>query len=218
MIDRLDPAKVEENLAAVRGRIEAAARRGGRDPAAVTLLAATKYVPAHQLAVLLEAGLTVFGENRAQDLVEKAKLVGGAARFDFIGALQSRRVAEIAPYVHLIHTVASRSALRALERHPPASGAGVLIQVNLSGEPQKAGVAAEAVGELIAACPLEVVGLMTLPPLSEDPERSRPYFRALRELARRHGLRELSMGTSQDFEVAVEEGATIVRIGTSLYL
>jgi pyridoxal phosphate enzyme (YggS family) len=184
----------------------------------VTVLAATKYVPADQLPVLLEAGLTVFGENRAQDLVEKAKRFGDRARFDFIGALQSRRVAEIAPYVHLVHTVATRSALRALERHPPASGAGILIQLNLSGEPQKAGAAEEELPALIAAAPVPVVGLMTLPPQTADPERSRPYFRRLRELAEQHGLAELSMGTSQDYEVAVEEGATIVRIGTSLYL
>ena len=218
ILSELSLARVQENIACVREEIAAAAARSGRDPAAVEIVAATKYVAIDQIEVLLAAGLRTFGENRAGELIAKAKRYGERARFDYIGVLQSRRVREIAPYVHLIHSVASSSALRALGAHPPASAAGILIEVNVAGEPGKAGIAPGQLRSLLAEAPCPVHGLMTMPPASADPQASRAHFRALRELAHAHGLRELSMGTSQDFAVAVEEGATLVRIGTRLYV
>jgi pyridoxal phosphate enzyme (YggS family) len=214
----LSAARVRENLARVRSQIAAAAQRSGRDPAEVTILAATKYIEIDQIEVLLSAGLRCFGENRAAELVAKASRYGDRARFDFIGRLQSRKVREIAPYVQLIHSVASESALRALRAHPPRAQAGILIQVNIAGEPGKAGIDPKALPALMKSAPCPVLGLMTMPPASADPQSSRVHFRALRELAYAHGLSELSMGTSQDYPVAVEEGATIVRIGTTLYV
>lgn len=217
-LSELSLARVKENLARVRAEIAAAAARGGREAASVQILAATKYVAIDQIEVLLAAGLARFGENRAPELVAKAMRYGERARFDFIGRLQSRRVREIAPYVHLIHSVASESALRALRAHPPASQAGILIQVNIAGEPGKGGIAPDQLPALLEHAPCPVRGLMTMPPASADPQASRVHFQRLRELADAHGLSELSMGTSQDFGVAVEEGATIVRIGTRLYV
>src|SRR5919197_1109459 len=169
----LDPRTVRANLEQVRERIAAA----GRDPGEVEICAATKYVPAEELPALAEAGVTLVGENRAQDLAQKQELHGELFDWDFIGALQSRKLKDIAPRVRLIHSIASESALRRLERHPASQ---VLIEVNVAGEQGKAGI---------------------------DPA----------ELAAEHGLERLSMGTSQDYEVAVEEGATIVRLGTALY-
>jgi hypothetical protein len=206
---------VRANLAAVRAEVDAAA--GGR---AVEVLAAVKYVPAEELGVLAEAGVTVVGENRAQELARKAPLVPGAFTWDFIGQLQSRKVRQIAPLVRRIHSVASESAIGELERHAPA-GLEVLLEVDVAGEEGKAGIAPAdlpAFLERAAATPCTVVGLMTMPPLAERPEDNRRWFAALRELAERHGLPELSMGTTQDFRVAVEEGATVVRIGTKLYV
>ena len=202
--------RVRENLERVRERIAAA----GRDPAEVEVCAATKYVPADELPVLAEAGIGLLGENRAQDL--RAKQEGHRELFDwdFIGALQSRKVKEIAPRVRLIHSVASDSALRQLERHPAPE---VLIQVNVAGEEGKVGIAAAELGAFISRVPVPVGGLMTMPPLVERPEANRVHFARLAELAAEHGLRRLSMGTTQDYEVAVAEGATIVRLGTVLY-
>jgi uncharacterized pyridoxal phosphate-containing UPF0001 family protein len=179
----------------------------------VALLAAVKYVAAADLGVLAAAGVELVGENRAQDLVDKVAAAGDDFRWHFIGQLQSRKVKLVAPRVELIHSVATASAVRALARHA-RPGLEVLIEVNVAGEAGKAGVAPGELDALIAACPVPVVGLMTMPPAGGD---SRGWFAALRELARARGLPELSMGTSQDYEVAVEEGATIVRIGTSLY-
>jgi pyridoxal phosphate enzyme (YggS family) len=209
----LSADRVRTNVAVTRERIAAAAARSGRRPEDVALLAAVKYVPAAELRVLAEAGIDLVGENRAQDLAEKMDLHGARFRWHFIGQLQSRKVKLIAPRVELIHSVASASALRELGRHA-RPGLSVLIEVNVAGEPGKAGVAPAELDATIAACPVPVRGLMTMPPAGQD---NRRWFAALRELAAERGLSELSMGTSQDFETAVEEGATIVRIGTSLY-
>jgi pyridoxal phosphate enzyme (YggS family) len=208
----LDPAVVRAGLERVRAEIRAA----GRDPAEVQVLAAVKYVPVEQLPVLAQAGVRLVGENRAQDLIAKTDAHPGLFTWDFIGRLQSRKVRQVLPRVRYIHSVASDSVLAQLERHGTAE-TRVLVEVNVAGEPGKDGIAPEHLDAFVARCPVPVVGLMTMPPQSDDPERSRPHFAALRELARRLGLEHLSMGTSQDYRVAVEEGATIVRIGTSLY-
>lgn len=208
--------RVRGNLAAVRERVDAAAARAGRDGAAVEILVAVKYVAADDIEALADAGVTLVGENRAQELAEKVQRAPGRLRWHFIGALQSRKVRQIARHVELIHSVASDSALRELGRHAP-EGLRILVEVNVSGEEGKAGVAPGELDAFIARSPVEVVGLMTMPPLASDPQLSRPHFARLADLARERDLRTLSMGTSQDFETAVEEGATIVRIGTSLY-
>ncbi len=211
--------RIRENVRAVRAEIERASVRVGRDPGEVEVLAAVKYLPVDELPVLAQAGVTLVGENRAQQLQAKASAYGDLFTWDFIGALQSKHVRLIVPHVRLIHSLASDSALRELERLRDRArpGMGVLIEVNLSGEPAKAGIAPDELDELIARCSMPVRGLMTMPPLSDDPQDSRPYFRRLYALARERGLPTLSMGTSQDFAVAVEEGSTIVRIGTRLY-
>jgi pyridoxal phosphate enzyme (YggS family) len=216
LIYGLDPGRVAENAARVREEIAAAAMLAGRDPADVALLAAVKYVPLEELGVLAEAGLTLLGENRAQELVAKADAHPGTFTWHFIGQLQSRKVKQILPYVELIHSVASDSALSQLGRHGTPE-TEILVEVNVAGEGAKAGIAPEDLGAFIARCPVRVVGLMTMPPFAREPEASRPYFARLRELAAAHGLRHLSMGTSQDYAVAVEEGATIVRVGSTLY-
>jgi pyridoxal phosphate enzyme (YggS family) len=205
-VARLSAANVHANLGRVRERI------GDRD---VTILAAVKYLPVEEIGTLAEAGITVVGENRAQDLEVKAR-AHPELRWHFIGQLQSRKVKQIVPLVELIHSVASDSALRQLERHGRPE-TRVLIEVNVADEEGKAGIAPRELGDFIARCPVPVVGLMTMPPYAEDPEDSRPHFARLAELAAEHGLRELSMGTSQDYGVAAEEGATIVRLGTVLY-
>ena len=156
------------------------------------------------------------GENRLQDLEAKQERWGERFAWDFIGNLQSRKVKRILPRVRLIHSVASDSALEQLGRHGTPD-TEVLIEVNLSGEGSKGGVEPGELGAFIGRCPVRVAGLMTMPPFSGDPERSRPYFARLAELAAGHGLGRLSMGTSQDWRVAVEEGATIVRLGTALF-
>jgi PLP dependent protein len=206
----LEAGAVRDNLERVRERIAAA----GREPDDVRICAAIKYVPADELPVLAEAGIEVVGENRAQDLLAKQEAHGDLFEWHFIGALQSRKVKDVAPNVALIHSLASDSALRQLEPHPAPA---VLIQVNIAGEESKAGIAPAELGDFIARCPVPVTGLMTMPPLAENPEESRPYFARLAELGAEHGLKELSMGTTQDFEVAAAEGATLVRLGTVLY-
>jgi pyridoxal phosphate enzyme (YggS family) len=212
VIRGLDPRVVRANLE----RVRAAIRASGRDPEDVEILAAVKYVPVDDLAALREAGIQLVGENRAQELRRKADAHPGAFTWDFIGALQSRKVRALLPYVRYIHSVASDSALDELGRHG-SSATEVLVEVNVSGEQGKSGVAPAELAAFLGRCPARVVGLMTMPPLASEPEQSRPYFAALRELAERHGLRHLSMGTSQDYLVAVQEGATIVRLGTTLY-
>ncbi|HXB16570.1 MAG TPA: YggS family pyridoxal phosphate enzyme [Solirubrobacteraceae bacterium] len=214
LIRGLDPARVAANLASVRERIDAAA--GGRD---VRVLAATKYVPDEELPALAAGGIELVGENRAQDLERKVAAHGELFDWHFIGALQSRKVRAIVPLVSLIHSVASRSALRELAKHSRSArpGLAILLEVNVAGEEGKAGIAPAEISSYLEEASVPVAGLMTMPPLAADPEASRPWFAALRELAAEHGLEQLSMGTSQDFEVAAQEGATIVRIGTSLY-
>jgi pyridoxal phosphate enzyme (YggS family) len=176
---------------------------------AVTIVAATKYVPVEEMAALADAGIEVVGENRAQDLERKHERYGDAFRWHFIGHLQSNKVAVVNRMCELVHSLASESAARRLD--VPA-----LLEVNLAGEDSKSGVAPEEVPGFVARYPL-IRGLMTMPPLAPDAESSRPYFARLRELAAENGLAELSMGTSQDYRVAVEEGATLIRIGETLF-
>jgi PLP dependent protein len=215
LITGLEPEAVRAATERVREEIAAAAQTAGRDPGDVELLAAVKYVALEEMGVLAEAGLTLVGENRAQELAAKAT-AHPELRWHFIGQLQSRKVKQILPYVELIHSVASDSALRQLETHGTPE-TEILVEVNVAGEEGKAGIAPEELGAFIERAPVKVSGLMTMPPFSEDPEDSRRHFAALRELAEAHGLTRLSMGTSQDFTVAVEEGATIVRVGSRLY-
>ena len=205
LIRGLEPARVADNLARVRAQI-------GDE---VQVLAAVKYLAAEELGALAEAGVTVVGENRAQELAVKA----GAhpeLTWDFIGHLQSRKVKQVLPLVRWIHSVASDSALSELAKHGNA-GTEVLIEVNVAREEGKSGVMPEALAGFLERCPVTVVGLMTMPPATEHPEDSRRWFAALADLAATHGLHELSMGTSQDYAVAAQEGATIVRLGTILY-
>jgi len=206
--------RVRANLEEVRAEIAAA----GRSADDVEILAAVKYVDVDDLGALADAGIALVGENRAQELVAKAERWPGRFQWDFIGHLQSRKVKQILPHVRLIQTLASDSALRQLDRHADAS-TEVLVEVNLAGEASKSGIAPDELDAFLdrAAGIVRVTGLMTMPPFTDDPEASRPYFTRLRELARERGLERLSMGTTQDFPVAVEEGATIVRIGTRLY-
>ncbi len=223
LIPQLQAETVAANLERVRGELAAAVARSpvARPAGAgeVQVLAAIKYVSLADLPALAAGGIRLVGENRAQDLQEKVAAHGELFEWDFIGTLQSRRVRLIVPHVRLIHSVASDSALRELERHRAIARPGlrILIEVNVAGEPGKEGVAPEQLDALIARSPLPVAGLMTMPPLAQDPDASRPWFAALRGLASERGLEHLSMGTSQDYLVAAEEGATIVRIGTSLY-
>jgi len=200
----IDPARVRANLERVREQIGDA----------VEICAAIKYVAVEDLPALAEAGIGLVGENRAQELVAKQEEHGPLFEWDFIGALQSRKVKDVAPRVRLIHTVASESALKRLADHPAKE---VLIEVNVAAEEGKVGIAPHELGDFIARSPVPVTGLMTMPPFTENPEDSRPHFARLAELAAEHGLARLSMGTSQDYGVAVAEGATIIRLGSVLY-
>ncbi len=202
----IDPAVVARNLGAVR---EQAGER-------VEILVAAKYVPLEEMGALAEAGVTLVGENRQQDLAAKHEQWGERFTWDFIGNLQSRKVKQILPLCRLIHSVATDSVLAQLGKHG-TSETEVLIEVNVAGEQGKGGVEPAELGEFIARCPVRVGGLMTMPPWSADPEASRPHFARLAELAGEHGLERLSMGTSQDWRVAVEEGATIIRLGSALF-
>jgi pyridoxal phosphate enzyme (YggS family) len=201
----LSAERVRENLARIREEV------GER----VEILAAVKYIALEDLDVLAEAGVWLVGENRAQDLEAKSERYPDF-RWHFIGQLQSRKVKQIVPRVELIHSVASESALRQLERHAEPDFK-ILLEVNVAGEEGKAGIAPSELPRYLELSPVTVAGLMTMPPFASDPEASRPYFARLKELADAHGLHELSMGTSQDYAVAAAEGATIVRIGTTLY-
>jgi pyridoxal phosphate enzyme (YggS family) len=175
----------------------------------VTVVVATKYVAADDMGALADAGIDVVGENRAQDLEQKHALYGDAFRWHFIGHLQSNKVKVVNRLCELVHSVGSDSSARRVTI--PA-----LLEVNLSGEETKSGVAPAEIGEYVERYPL-VRGLMTMPPVADDPDTSRPVFRRLRELATEHGLTELSMGTSQDYRVAAEEGATLVRVGATIF-
>jgi PLP dependent protein len=199
----ISPETVRANLGRVRAEV-------GPD---VTIVVATKYVSVEEMDALAEGGVEVVGENRAQDLAAKHERHGDRFRWHFIGHLQSRKAKEVSTLCELCHSLASESAARRLTI--PA-----LVEVNLAGEDSKAGLPAGDLGAFLSRARelgVEVRGLMTMPPLVDDPERSRPYFRRLRELAGEHGVSELSMGTSQDYRVAVEEGATLVRIGSVLF-
>jgi uncharacterized pyridoxal phosphate-containing UPF0001 family protein len=202
----LDPERIRANLAAIRERT------GDQ----VEILAATKYVPLEEMGALAAGGVELVGENRLQDLEAKRERWGDAFAWDFIGQLQSRKVKRLVAVARLIHSVASESALAQLERHAGPE-TEILIEVNLSGEGTKAGIPPGELGVFIARCPVRVGGLMTMPPAASDPEASRPYFARLAELAGEHRLERLSMGTTQDWPVAVDEGATIIRIGEALY-
>jgi uncharacterized pyridoxal phosphate-containing UPF0001 family protein len=206
LIHGLDAERIRANLERVRDRI-------GPD---VEILAATKYVPVGEMGTLAEAGIELVGENRLQELEAKRERYGDAFTWDFIGNLQSRKIKRILPLVRLIHSVATDSVLEQLRKHGD-EGTEVLVEVNVAGEESKGGVAPQELGAFIERCPVRVAGLMTMPPFSTDPEASRAAFAKLAELAGEHGLSRLSMGTSQDWEVAVEEGATIIRLGTELY-
>jgi PLP dependent protein len=175
----------------------------------VTIVAATKYVALPDLAALAKAGVAVVGENRAQDLQRKHAEYDDAFRWHFIGRVQSNKAKILNRICELVHSLDSESAARRLE--VPA-----LLEVNLAGESSKAGIDPEELPRFLDLYG-DVRGLMTMPPETSDPESSRPYFRRLRELAEEHGLHELSMGTSQDYRVAAEEGATLVRVGSVLY-
>jgi uncharacterized pyridoxal phosphate-containing UPF0001 family protein len=207
LIHGLDPQKIAANL------VEARAIAGPE----VEILAASKYVPVEEMGALAEAGVELVGENRQQDLVAKRERWGDAFEWDFIGNLQSRKVKQLLPLCRLIHSLASESALAQLARHASAD-TEILVEVNVAAEEGKGGVAPADLGPFIERCPVRVGGLMTMPPFSQDPEDSRPHFARLAELAAEHGLARLSMGTSQDWRVAIEEGATIVRLGTALYV
>jgi uncharacterized pyridoxal phosphate-containing UPF0001 family protein len=205
LIRGLDAGRIATNLARIREEI-------GDE---VQILAAVKYVAVEELGALAEAGITVVGENRAQELEVKAQ-AHPELIWDFIGHLQSRKVKQVLPYVRWIHSVATDSALVQLGRHATPQ-TEVLVEVNIAREPGKSGIDPDELDAFLARCPVTVVGLMTMPPMAERAEDSRRWFAALAQLAGERGLRELSMGTSQDYAVAVQEGATIVRLGTILY-
>ena len=207
LIHGLEPEKIAANLARAR-------ETAGPE---VEILAATKYVPLEEMGALAEAGVRLVGENRQQELLAKHERWGDAFEWDFIGNLQSRKVKQLLPVCRLIHSVASESALAQLGNHG-GPDAEVLVEVNIAGEEGKGGVAPADLGAFIERSPVRVGGLMTMPPFSQDPEASRPHFARLAGLAGEHGLSRLSMGTSQDWQIAVEEGATIVRLGTALYI
>jgi uncharacterized pyridoxal phosphate-containing UPF0001 family protein len=205
LIRGLNAGRIADNLARIREEIGDGAQ----------ILAAVKYVALEELDALAEAGLTVVGENRAQELEVKAS-AHPELTWDFIGHLQSRKVKQVLPYVRWIHSVASDSALKELEKHA-APQTEVLVEVNIAREEGKSGIDPGELDAFLERCPVTVVGLMTMPPTADRPEDSRRWFAALAELAGERGLRELSMGTSQDYAVAAQEGATIVRLGTILY-
>lgn len=207
LIHGIDPVKVAANLDEVR------ALAGER----VEILVATKYVSLEEMGKLAEAGVRLVGENRQQDLAAKHERWGDAFEWDFIGNLQSRKVKQVLPLCRLIHSVATDSVLAQLQRHADRT-TEVLVEVNVSGEEGKGGVDPEELPAFVERCPVTVAGLMTMPPFSPDPEHSRPYFARLTELAAANGLERLSMGTSQDWRVAIEEGATIVRLGHALFV
>lgn len=206
LIHGLEAARIAANLE----RVRAEAGDG------VEILAAVKYVPLEEMGALAEAGVRLVGENRQQDLAAKRERWGDAFEWDFIGNLQSRKVKLLVPACRLIHSVATDSALEQLGRHGGPE-TEVLVEVNVAAEEGKGGIRPADLAAFIERCPVRVTGLMTMPPFSTDPEDSRPYFARLAELAAEHRLERLSMGTSQDWRVAVEEGATIVRLGTTLY-
>ena len=219
---------VRERFAEVEGRVASAAAAAGRHAADVRVLVATKYVAAEHLGALRDAGVRLIGENRAQDLVDKHELYGDAFDYHFIGHLQSRKTRLVLPIVSLIHSVSTLSVVQEIEARA-ANATDVLLEVNIGGEESKSGVELEEVDaflEQAAACPkARFTGLMCMPPLFDAAEGARPYFVRARQLAQRlsaawsgtYTFDQLSMGTSADYEVAVQEGATIVRVGSVLF-
>lgn len=207
--------RIRANRESIEAELVDAARVAGRDQPA-RLLVAAKYVQASQLSGLAEAGISLLGENRLQDLKEKQAQHAEAFEWHFIGALQSKKIKDLGRRVSLIHSVASKSVLEQLGKHDFGDLA-VLIQVNIAGEAEKQGVALSELDWYIEHCPVPVHGLMTMPPATSDPEQSRKHFARLRELASDRDLPELSIGTSQDYKVAAQEGATIVRLGSVLF-
>ncbi len=207
LIHGIEPDKVRANLEQIR------ARAGD----GVEILVACKYVPSAEMGALAEAGVTLVGENRQQDLAAKHERWGDAFEWDFIGNLQSRKLKQVLPLCRLVHSVATDSVLRELGKHGTAE-TEVLVEVNIAAEEGKGGVSPADLPAFIERCPVRVGGLMTMPPFSQDSEASRPHFARLAELAAENGLPRLSMGTSQDWPVAVEEGATIIRLGTALFV
>lgn len=203
----IDPARVRANLE------EVTAVAAGR----AEVLVASKYVPLEEMGALTEAGVELVGENRQQDLAAKHERYAADFTWDFIGNLQSRKVRQILPLVRLVHSVATDSVLEQLGRHGTAD-TEVLVEVNVAEEEGKGGVEPADLADFIARCPVRVSGLMTMPPFAADPEASRPHFARLAELAAANGLSRLSMGTSQDWRVALEEGATIIRLGSALFV
>jgi PLP dependent protein len=224
----LELSVVRENLAHARAAVAEAAARSGRPADAVELLAAVKYVETADLAVLAEAGVELVGENRVEQLLAKQEVAGDRFTWDFIGHLQSRKARDLAGRVRLVHSLSTLSAAERLDRSSEQPVA-CLVEVNAAAEESKQGLAPEQLDaflEAVAGLPnVRIEGLMTMPPLADSAEESRPFFAALRELAAsleerwapQHGFARLSMGTSQDYAVAVEEGATIVRLGSTLY-
>ncbi|MBJ7457633.1 MAG: YggS family pyridoxal phosphate-dependent enzyme [Thermoleophilaceae bacterium] len=211
-----DLATVSGNLERIGGEVADACARSGRDAASVTLCVATKYVEPDAMAVLRDAGVAVAAENRLQDMIAKQERFGDAFDWHFIGAIQSRKVREIASRVSTIHSLATESARdKLVDLDFPAPR--LLVQVNISGEQSKQGVRPEELDDFIAGTAYPVTGLMTMPPLTDEPEGARPYFAKLKEMADQRGLAELSMGTSQDYVVAVEEGATLIRVGSVVF-
>jgi uncharacterized pyridoxal phosphate-containing UPF0001 family protein len=204
-VARLDPGRVRENVQAIRAEIGDA----------VQILAAVKYLDVEDLGALHEGGVTLAGENRAQQL-ELKQTAHPEFTWDFIGQLQSRKVKAVLPLVRWIHSVGSDSAIRELNKHATPE-TEVLLEINIAGEEGKSGFAPAELVSVLEQLRCNAVGLMTMPPLAEKPEDSRRWFAALAQLASDHGLRELSMGTTQDYRVAAEEGSTIVRIGTKLF-
>ena len=205
LIHDIDPDQVRQRLDAVREEIGEGVR----------VLVATKYVPDDELAALADAGVNLVGENRLDELERKHERFGELFEWHFIGGLQSRKVKGVLPLVSLIHSVSSESALEQVNKRAVA-GTRILFQVNVADDDAKEGIPPDALGDFIAKSEVEVAGLATMPPFADDPEASRPHFARLADFASEHGLAELSMGTSQDWRVAVEEGATIIRLGSAL--
>jgi uncharacterized pyridoxal phosphate-containing UPF0001 family protein len=207
LIHGIEAAKVAANLDRVRAEVGDG----------VEILVACKYVALEEMGTLAEAGVKLVGENRQQDLAAKHERWGQAFEWDFIGNLQSRKVKQVLPLCRLIHSIATDSVLDQLGRHG-GPDTEVLVEVNIASEEGKGGVDPAELGAFIERCPVRVAGLMTMPPFSQDPEASRPHFARLAQLAADNGLDRLSMGTSQDWRVAVDEGATIIRLGTALFV
>ena len=225
----MDLPNIAENLAAVRASIESAAHAAGRQPEAIQLLAVSKRKPNEAIVAAYEAGQRHFGENYGQELIRKAGQLADLTgiRWHHIGAVQRNKVRQLIPHIHLLHAVDRERLVREIDKRSQTAGrkAQVLVQVNIAGEDTKSGCTPDELPSLLAtldACEhVAVRGLMTMPPYQKDPEQVRPYFRRLRELRDEHGgaaeLPELSMGMSHDFAVAIEEGATIIRVGTAIF-